>query len=258
MKIYNSQYFLIGIFVLIIILAIIFLILLLSGGKKKSKKEKAQERQMQENQINNNINNDLQTAGNIMPNNNEANITDANSMDNILITPDMQPQAPEVNQVAPESISQNMNVNQEQVAPNIFESTPVDIPSTPVMDVPDVNPLDLEKPIETPVSQPVSPVIPDVNPINNVVEPVSVNTNDINPVNNNISVNIPDVNSTQNAPVEKPAEVGVKLPSIDDLLNQANAATNNTVKESPNQFSSVYVNNQNNSVDLPKLNDENK
>ena len=37
MKIYNSQYFLIGIFVLIVILSIVFFILLISGGKKKKK-----------------------------------------------------------------------------------------------------------------------------------------------------------------------------------------------------------------------------
>ena len=270
MKVYNSRYFTIGIFVIIAILALLFLILLLSGEKKKKKeKNKSNQEAAQANQINNNMNQDIMNAGNNVTN---GPVTVANNItDGVMITPDMQSEQAMPNVAT--NVMPNVSVD-TPVSPSVSDSSPVSSISneqnTPITSDPVINE-NITNPVlndndetnifasqglnnmanETPVS-PSTPVIPEIPEVK-TEDPMQV------PVNNDINT----VNPSPVSSVSPQENNEVKLPSIDDLLNQATPSEPQPNKESnpqPDQFSSVFVsNNQKNSgnIDLPKLNDNN-
>ena len=202
------------------------------------------------------------------------NVAQDSNIDNIMITPDMQPtQSVENNQEvnAGNNFNENVGINQVEAPSqniandNIFEKPQNDIPSTPMesesISIGNLNNQNVEPISKDPV---VGADVVNNNDINIPTESInssnqnvfsSVNSNLNNTaVNNNINPQ-PNVSINNNV---KPATPEVKLPSIDDLLNQANdiEKANKPNNSQPNQFSSVFVNNQN--VDLPKLNNDNK
>ncbi len=279
MNIYNSQYFTIGIFIVIAVLALIFLILLLSGGKKK-KKAKQENIAKQENEINNNLNQDVLNATNgVASNNMDVNTIDSindNAIDNVIITPDMKSdninpitnndqnmennnifnsQMPplsndigEINQnneINSQDSVLNNQVNEINNQPNILNSQVNEIDN---QNINDTNPNSNAFSNNMDITQ---------NPIENMTNTnFNINENTNNEINSTEN-NVPEVNSSNKQVENQEVKSEVKLPSIDDLLKSANESSNSQNQNNSEQFSSVYVSNKNDEIELPKLNDNN-
>ena len=272
-KIYNSPYFVIGLFILILILAIVFILLVFSGKKKKNKNGK--DNKLEEN---------LQTINNATANETTVPTDSVNN--------GVAPTAPSIDALQPREnkpIGDNVN------------NTPVDIPASPINETPVVeaspviennNPIDItsnpvdiaSSPIDTPAKTEVENnnndlfntsifhgMPEELGNINNATATVSaatpsVSTEPSQPVDlqntftNNIfepvpdlsKVDVPVVNDEEVKPVVEPdipiQDKVVEEPAVEVAIPNNNIPTpelGDYQKErivQPTQFSSVYIN----------------
>ncbi len=242
MQIYNSEYFTIGLFILIAILSVIFLILLL-GGKKKNKNKKED-----------NLNDMGQT--NTEPLNTEP----INDSVNIPVN--------EINTIESSPIGNN-NINSETTG-DAFVIPPVEdniLESTNINNGLNQNLFDTQA-FDNNVSN-----TNNINSMNNVNSMNSIN-NDLPIVTENqeVSVNPEPIIPDMNKPIQNQGFVRDEEVIDQNKMNQINNSQINDVSR-PDQFSSVFVGNQtqntaqtpinnqpvnnvNPAFDLPKLNED--
>ena len=270
-KIYNSEYFIIGLLIFIAILTVIFIALIVSG--KKSKKNKEAEDSSQS------LEQNLQTINNVASSeiavSNTPQVSNINQqvdipMPSVAPTPAVQPAVaenametpvPEPNNVSVNGIPQNINVvsqeipetpqdvvnnpvvseNDQMYNTSIFRSAPIDLTASESSDVEPANLSNVS------IGQKIENKQEDIT--NGLFEPAP----DLSAVAIENSVDTP-------APVEQPVPVESVSPVTEapvELPNLNNPAISIPVEQSvtnpevakpaekiqmPNQFSSVYIN----------------
>ncbi len=253
-KIYNSEYFVIGLFVIIVILAIVFLLLVFSGKKKKEKGEVNVNKEE-----NNNLEQNLEVINNVATASTESSVPTP-TVEPKIEPASTQPSAPI--DIAPTAVATPEPVSPvaEPVAPvtsepsfntSIFHGMPESIASA------------MQEPTPVAPAQEVKEDVSSVaigqtdNQVNNNVENTFTSNlfepaPDLSQVSLNVDSNLsasqmqepvsnaaPTVNDIMpnfdtSAPVEKPVAPVVEEPKLGDYQKER--------IQMPNQFSSVYIN----------------
>lgn len=269
-KIYNSEYFVIGLFILIIILAIIFVALILSGRKKKEPVEKVSKEENKTSENITSVSNTIESS-NPQPNmdspqaqpvldnqpinisSNIQNVPLENPQDNKMefsFDPVKNDNAANLNEnPKPEAIDimpmeEPKEGTQEENLFNtsIFRAAPADLSTSPINGNDTVlnnNPQE-DKKIEEPVQEVTNNLFepaPDLSSVS-VDVPLENNTNESNKetseeIINPLSVELDKNIETTSVPKEEPVD-------INNSVNTSKPYDERIV--TPNQFSSVYIN----------------
>ncbi len=263
-KIYNSEYFVIGLFILIAILAVLFIILVMSGRKKKVEKESNKN---MENDLNKNLetintisnadtNTNTLNSNNINENANVNNISNNSGLENnIVSTPDM--------------LNNTQNINADNSVDNFekmsfSEDTTPTVSNPTTIDVPLIN--EEAKPIEQPTDLPTGneenlfntsifhsvPTDMANTPIQS--EPVNLASDASSTDNNDITANLFE-------PVPDLSKVSIDDTPVNTITNNDPSAVNlnNQIPPIANDFKPVEpVMPSNQSIDIPINNNMNQ
>ncbi len=268
-KIYHSDYFVIGLFIVIVILAIIFLVLVFSGKKKKNKEK-------EEIKVNNNTNNTLEQnlatidSATVESPNPTPVTSPVEPVNPVLAEPIPNPVEPQPiveggNQV--ENVSMPVNMG---VMPQPVENPVTEVPSEPDSAFNTSIFHNMPETIANTVQEEPVVSVGEISPeVNNTSEDNNISTE--NPLTSNLFEPAPDLsqvsvnnplNTEEEVPkVEIPEERPTNdIPNINEIMPNYNGQSDNISAEPisksepelndyqkeriqmPNQFSSVYIN----------------
>lgn len=263
-KIYNSEYFVIGLFAVIGILAVIFLVLVFSG-KKSKKKEKVNEIKEDSNKLEENLAT-IDNTNNLVDSTNNLNVNDDITQPIETLNID--------NHINNASMSNN---EIQDLGKMTFEpiNEPEVKPIEPVVETPEVieeQPKEEENLFNTSIFHEmpaelanisIDPVIPNVDESKKEMAKEENNSASLfEPLPNMDAVEIPKINENNEKRHSEPSFVlpSFEVPTIKEDLPSVKEEPKVDIKpiethervSMPNQFSSVYVNKEKPKVDEPK------